>query len=61
MEIDSSSGLMDLYTRDSDLSRKYTKKKDKKAKAEMKQTKIIPMTEVKLPEVMTVKEFAEAI
>ena len=27
----------------------------------MKQTKIIPMTEVKLPETMTVKEFAEAI
>ncbi len=55
-------GLMDLYERDSDLSRKGSgKKKNKAQKVEMKQTKIIPMTEVKLPEMMTVKEFAEAI
>jgi translation initiation factor IF-2 len=55
-------GLMDLYERDSDLSRKSSgKKKSKTQKVEMKQTKIIPMTEVKLPETMTVKEFAEAI
>ena len=61
MEINSE-GLMDLYERDSDLSRKgYGKKKNKAQKVEMKQTKIIPMTEVKLPESMTVKEFAEAI
>ena len=61
MEI-SQEGLMDLYERDSDLSRKsYSKKKNKAPKVEMKQTKIIPMTEVKLPETMTVKEFAEAI
>ncbi len=61
MEI-SQEGLMDLYERDSDLSRKsYGKKKTKAPKVEMKQTKIIPMTEVKLPETMTVKEFAEAI
>ena len=61
MEI-SSEGLMDLYERESDLSRKsYGKKKNKTQKTEMKQTKIIPMTEVKLPETMTVKEFAEAI
>ena len=61
MEI-SSEGLMDLYERDSDLTRKgYGRKKAKTPKVEMKQTKIIPMTEVKLPETMTVKEFAEAI
>lgn len=61
MEI-SQEGLMDLYERDSDLSRKGSgKKKNKAQKVEMKQTKIIPMTEVKLPETMTVKEFAEAI
>ncbi len=61
MEIDSE-GLMDLYERDSDLTKKfYGKKKSKAPKVEMKQTKIIPMTEVKLPESMTVKEFAEAI
>lgn len=61
MEI-SSEGLMDLYERESDLTRKgYGKKKNKTPKTEMKQTKIIPMTEVKLPETMTVKEFAEAI
>ena len=59
MEI-SSDGLMDLYERDSDNIRK-SNKKVKKLKNAMKQTKIIPMTEVKLPEVMTVKEFAEAI
>ena len=55
-------GLMELYERESDLSRKGSnKKKNKVQKVEMKQTKIIPMTEVKLPETMTVKEFAEAI
>lgn len=59
MEINSD-GLMDLYERDSDNVRK-SNKKIKKQKTAMKQTKIIPMTEVKLPEVMTVKEFAEAI
>ena len=59
LEIDSE-GLMDLYERDSDSIRKSSKK-TKKPKVEMKQTKIIPMTEVKLPEIMTVKEFAEAI
>ncbi len=62
MEVDSSSGMLDLYERDSDLSRKsYGSKKKQKQKIELKQTKIIPMTEVKLPETMTVKEFAEAI
>lgn len=61
LEVDSSSGLLDLYERDSDLSRKSYGKKKQKPKVELKQTKIIPMTEVKLPETMTVKEFAEAI
>lgn len=61
LEVDSSSGMLDLYERDSDLSRKSYGKKKQKAKMEVKQTKIIPMTEVKLPETMTVKEFAEAI
>lgn len=59
MEIDSD-GLLDLYERDTDTFKKSSKKA-KKSKTELKQTKIIPMTEVKLPEVMTVKEFAEAI
>ena len=59
MDIDSE-GLMDLYERDSDTSKKSARK-NKKQKIEMKQTKIIPMTEVTLPEVMTVKEFAEKI
>ncbi len=59
MDIDSE-GLMDLYERDSDTSKKSARK-NKKQKIEMKKTKIIPMTEVTLPEVMTVKEFAEKI
>lgn len=59
MDIDSE-GLMDLYERDSDTSKKSARK-NKKQKVEMKQTKIIPMTEVTLPEVMTVKDFAEKI
>lgn len=59
MDIDSDK-LMDLYERDSDTSRKSSKK-NKKSKVEMKQTKIIPMTNVKLPDIMTVKEFAETI
>ncbi len=54
-------GLIDLYERDSDSRKGSGKKKSKVQKVEMKQTKIIPMTEVKLPETMTVKEFAEAI
>ena len=60
LEVDSSSGMLDLYERESDFSRKSSKKKNKQ-KVQMNQTKIIPMTEVKLPEMMTVKEFAEAI
>ena len=60
LEVDSSSGMLDLYERESDFYRKSSKKKNKQ-KVQMNQTKIIPMTEVKLPEMMTVKEFAEAI
>ena len=60
LEVDSSSGMLDLYERESDFSRKSSKKKNKQ-KVQMNQTKIIPMTEVKLPEIMTVKEFAESI
>ena len=58
MEI-SQDGLMDLYERDSDLRKGSGKKK--KAKEEKAPIKIVPMTEVKLPETMTVKDFAEAI
>ena len=58
MEIDQEK-LMDLYERDND-SRKGSAKK-KKAKVEKTPAKIPQMTEVKLPETMTVKEFAEAI
>lgn len=62
LEVNSSSGMLDLYERDSDTLRKGGgKKKNAKQKKEIKQTKIIPMTEVKLPETMTVKEFAEKI
>lgn len=60
LEVDSGS-LMDLYERDSDLSRSKGNKKKKQQKPVLNQTKIIPMTEVKLPEIMTVKEFAESI
>lgn len=60
LEVDSRS-LMDLYERDSDLSRKQGVKRKKQIKPVLNQTKIIPMTEVKLPEIMTVKEFAESI
>ncbi|MBR2784652.1 MAG: translation initiation factor IF-2 [Clostridia bacterium] len=58
MEI-SQDGLMDLYERDSDLRKGSGKKK--KAKEEKAPMHIVPMTEVKLPETMTVKDFAEAI
>ncbi len=62
LEVNSSSGMFDLYERDSDLSRKSgSKKKNLKQKQTINQTKIIPMTEVKLPETMSVKEFAEKI
>lgn len=61
LEVDSSSGMLDLYERDTDFSRRQGSSKKKEKKQEMKQTMIIPMTEVKLPEVMSVKYFAELI
>lgn len=61
LEVDSSSGMLELYERDSDNFRKGSKKKNQKEKITLNQTKIIPMTEVELPETMTVKEFAESI
>ncbi len=63
MQVDTSNGLIDLYERDTDMIRKSSsrKKAQKVQKVMFEQTKIIPMTEVKLPETMTVKEFAETI
>lgn len=61
LEVDSSSGMLDLYERDSDNFRKGSRKKNQKPKITLNQTKIIPMTEVELPETMSVKEFAESI
>ena len=54
----SEEGLMDLYDRGE--NRKGGSKR-KKQKVEMNTTKIIPLTEVELPEMMTVKEFAEKL
>ena len=61
MEVNSDSGMLDLYERDTDLLRRRGISKKKSQKPVMNQTKIIPMTEVKLPEIMTVKYFAESI
>jgi len=54
----SEDGLMDLYDRGE--TRKGSAKR-KKQKVEMQQTKIIPLTEVELPESMSVKDFAEKL
>ncbi len=54
----SEEGLMDLYDRGE--TRKGSAKR-KKQKVEMQQTKIIPLTEVELPESMSVKDFAEKL
>jgi len=60
MQVDSSSdNIMEFYDR-GESGRKYGSKK-KKEKKQMNHTKIIPLTEVTLPETMTVKEFAEAV
>ena len=62
LEVKSSNELMDLYVRPGDFYKKGNKRRNQKPhRANLNQTKIIPMTEVKLPEVMSVKEFAEAI
>ena len=54
----SEDGLMDFYDRGE--NRKGSVKR-KKQKVEMQQTKIIPLTEVELPESMSVKDFAEKL
>jgi len=54
----SEEGLMDLYDRGE--NRKSSGKK-KKVKQELNTTKIIPLTDVELPETMSVKEFAETL
>ena len=61
LEVDTSAGLLDLYERENDFVKKSSRRKPQKEKKTYEQTKIIPMTEVKLPETMTVKEFAEYI
>ena len=54
----SEEGLMDLYDRG---ETRHGSAKRKKQKVEMNTTKIIPLTEVELPESMTVKDFAEKL
>ena len=54
----SEEGLMDLYDRG---ETRHGSAKRKKQKVEMQQTKIIPLTEVELPESMSVKDFAEKL
>jgi len=54
----SEEGLMDLYDRGEN---RHGSAKRKKQKVEMQQTKIIPLTEVELPESMSVKDFAEKL
>ncbi|MEG2310504.1 MAG: translation initiation factor IF-2 [Clostridia bacterium] len=61
LEVDTSSGMLDLYERESDKFKKSNRRKPQRPRVILKQNKIIPMTEVKLPEIMTVKEFAEAL
>jgi len=54
----SEDGLMDFYDRG---QTRHGSAKRKKQKVEMGQTKIIPLTEVELPESMSVKDFAEKL
>jgi len=62
LEVNSSSSMLDLYERNADSVRRTNRKRrDKRVITSQNQTKIIPMTEVKLPETMTVKEFAESV
>ncbi len=60
LEVDSSSGLLDFYDRGEGFKR-GSKKRKTFIKPIMQQTKIIPLTEVTLPELMTVKYFSESI
>ncbi len=55
----SEEGLMDLYDRGE--NRKSGGSKKKKAKVQMNTTKIIALTEIEIPEIITVKELAEAM
>ena len=61
LEVNSSGSMLDLYERDSDHSRNRKKARKDKTAIVKKEALIIPMTEVKLPESMSVKEFAELI
>jgi len=61
LEVNSSSSMIDLYERNTDSVRRTNRKRRDKRVTSQNQTKIIPMTEVKLYESMTVKEFAEAV
>jgi len=61
LEVNSSSSMLDLYERNADSVRRTNRKRRDKRVTSLNQTKIIPMTEVKLPETMTVKEFAESV
>lgn len=54
----SEDGLMDFYDRG---ETRHGSAKRKKQKVEIHQTKIIPLTEVELPETMSVKDFAEKL
>lgn len=55
----SEEGLMDLYDRGE--NRKSGGSKKKKEKVQMNTTKIIALTEIEIPEIITVKELAEAM
>ncbi|MEG1989639.1 MAG: translation initiation factor IF-2 [Clostridia bacterium] len=61
LEVNSASPMLDLYERETDSIRKNNRKRRERKPVILNQTKIIPMTEVKLPETMTVKEFSESI
>ncbi|MDD2376664.1 MAG: translation initiation factor IF-2 [Clostridia bacterium] len=61
LEVNSSSSMIDLYERNTDSVRRTNRKRKDKRISSLNQTKIIPMTEVKLYETMTVKELAEAV
>lgn len=61
LEVDElGNNMIDLYERDSDFTKK-SRSRRKKTKPIMNQTKIIPMTQVELPEMMSVKDFSTAI
>ncbi|MEG2348643.1 MAG: translation initiation factor IF-2 [Clostridia bacterium] len=61
LEVNTSGNMLDLYERESDNFRKSARRKNQRQRPVLNQTKIIPMTEVKLPDSMTVKEFSESL